>query len=46
MRCPFCKNNEELENCTDCKGTGNAASGTGFCPLCNGERKICGNCQM
>ena len=46
MICPFCKNTEELENCNDCKGTGNAANGTGFCAICNGERKICGNCQI
>ena len=45
-KCPSCKSEEELENCGDCKGTGNAANGSGYCPFCNGERKICKKCQF
>lgn len=44
--CLFCKEEKELEKCTDCNGTGNAANGTGYCPICNGERILCANCQI
>jgi hypothetical protein len=44
-KCSICKRERKLVNCSDCKGTGNASSGVGYCPFCNGERKLCKDCQ-
>lgn len=44
-KCLICLKEKPLEKCKDCNGTGNAASGAGFCPFCNGERTLCADCQ-